>query len=204
METELPQKNLAAVMSRFAVVKFLMLVTVLFPAAMIHESTLIPIRFTAAPESPQDFKRDTQGLLKKASKNLITGNGEERFQSYILAAANRYKVDPALVKAVIKAESSYDPAAVSEKGARGLMQLMPGTAEALGVEEPFNPEQNIHAGVKYIRQLLNQFEGDLELALAAYNAGSKKVKEYHGIPPFKTTQLYLKKVFQYYRHYQTL
>ncbi|MBN1930398.1 MAG: lytic transglycosylase domain-containing protein [Desulfobacterales bacterium] len=120
----------------------------------------------------------------------------------ILQASSRYQVDPNLVKAIIMAESSYNPKAISKKGAMGLMQLMPKTAEALGVEDGFNPEHNIDGGVRYFRQLLNQFNGDIKLALAAYNAGSRKVKEYQGIPPFATTKYYIKKVFEYYQHYK--
>jgi soluble lytic murein transglycosylase-like protein len=82
------------------------------------------------------------------------------------------------------------------------MQLMPKTAKSLGVNDAFDPENNINAGVLYFKTLLNEFRGDVELALAAYNAGSRKVKEYQGVPPFKATQAYIKKVFEYYRHYQ--
>jgi len=100
------------------------------------------------------------------------------------------------------AESSYNPMAISKKGAIGLMQLMPTTAAALGVEDSLNPEHNINGGVKYLKKLLKRFEGDLELALAAYNAGSKKVKKYNGIPPYKATQRFVKKVFRYYHQYK--
>lgn len=82
------------------------------------------------------------------------------------------------------------------------MQLMPATARALGVEDVFNPEQNISGGVRYFKQLVNQFDGDLELALAAYNAGSRNVRHYQGIPPFKATRYYIKKVFKYYQIYK--
>jgi soluble lytic murein transglycosylase-like protein len=127
---------------------------------------------------------------------------ERLFDSIIRQAASRYQVDPYLVKAIIMAESSYNPKAISKKGAKGLMQLMPKTAKALGVEDSFNPEHNINAGVKYFKQLLNQFNGDVKLALAAYNAGSKRVKKYKGIPPYKATQYYVKKVFEYHEHFR--
>ena len=100
------------------------------------------------------------------------------------------------------AESGYDPAAISKKGAMGLMQLMPATAVAMGVEDFFDPEHNVNAGVKYLKKLLDQFDGDLLLAVAAYNAGSMKVRKYQGIPPYKATRIYVKKVFEYYKHYQ--
>jgi hypothetical protein len=124
------------------------------------------------------------------------------FSSIIQQASERHRVDPNLVKAIIMAESGYNPKAVSKKGARGLMQLMPKTAEALGVKDSFNPEHNIHAGVGYFKQLLNQFDGDVKLALAAYNAGSRKVRKYKGVPPFKATQYYVKKVFKYHNYYK--
>ena len=100
------------------------------------------------------------------------------------------------------AESRYNPLAISKMGAKGLMQLMPGTAKALGVEDAFNPEHNVNGGTKYLRQLLDQFEGDVKLALAAYNAGSKNVKNYKGIPPFKATRYFIKKVIGYYEYYK--
>jgi soluble lytic murein transglycosylase-like protein len=124
------------------------------------------------------------------------------YHSIILTAANRYLVDPALVKAIIMAESGYDPQAVSSQGATGLMQLMPGTAEALGVEDAFNPEHNVNGGVRYLKHLLEEFNHDIKLALAAYNAGSSTVKRHQGIPPIKATQDYIKKVFTYYRYYK--
>ncbi len=124
------------------------------------------------------------------------------FHTIIQEASHRYQVDPALIRAIIMAESSYNPRAVSKKGARGLMQLMPSTAKALGVEDSFNPEHNIHGGVKYFKQLLDRFDGDTQMALAAYNAGSRKVRQYKGVPPFKATHYYIKKVFSYYNHYK--
>ena len=124
------------------------------------------------------------------------------FHAIIQEASNRYQVDPALIRAIIMAESSYNPRAISRKGARGLMQLMPSTAKALGVEDSFNPEHNIYGGVKYFKQLLDRFDGDTRMALAAYNAGSRKVRQYQGVPPFKATHYYIKRVFSYYDRYK--
>ena len=124
------------------------------------------------------------------------------FRPIILAAANQYKVNPTIIRAIIMAESGFNPKAISKKGARGLMQLMPRTAKSLGVKDSFNPEQNIHAGVKYFSQLLEKFNGDPSLALAAYNAGSRKVKKYKGVPPFKATKRYIRKVFKYQKLYE--
>ena len=133
----------------------------------------------------------------------VKGNKTERlFHSIIIQTAIRYQVDPALIKAIIMAESGYNPRALSKKGAKGLMQLMPETAQDLNVEDIFNPQQNINGGVRYFKKLVNQFNGDLKLALAAYNAGSKTVRQYKGVPPFKETQYYIKKVLEYYQLYK--
>ena len=138
-----------------------------------------------------------------APSSVVPRKKDELFHPIINEAAYRHEVDPALVKAIIMAESSYDPRAISKKGAKGLMQLMPLTAASLGVEDAFDPTNNIRAGVAYFRTLLNQFNGDERLALAAYNAGSKKVRQYKGVPPFEATQLYIEKVFAYYETYKT-
>jgi len=100
------------------------------------------------------------------------------------------------------AESRYNIYAISNKGARGLMQLMPVTAKELGVENSFNPVQNINAGVKYFKILLNRFDGDVKLSLAAYNAGIGRVLKYNGVPPFKDTRNYVQKVLHYHRFYK--
>ena len=96
------------------------------------------------------------------------------------------------------AESKYNPKAVSKRGAKGLMQLMPGTARELGVKDVFNPAHNVEAGVRYFKELIERFNGNVIFALAAYNAGSRKVRQYKGIPPFKATRRYIEKVFAYY------
>lgn len=130
-------------------------------------------------------------------------NTERLLQPVILEASERYKVDHAIIRAIIMAESSYNLMAKSNKGAEGLMQLMPNTARELGVTDSFNPSQNIHAGVRYYKKLLKRFKGNVQLALAAYNAGSQNVMEYNGIPPFKATHSYIKKVLYYQRYYKT-
>lgn len=124
--------------------------------------------------------------------------------SIIIEAAERHDMDPAMIKAIIMAESGFDRWAVSKRGAMGLMQLMPGTAESLGVSDSFNPEQNINGGVMYFRRLLNRFDGTVDLALAAYNCGSRNVRKYGGIPPFKATRIYIRKVRNYYRQYKNI
>jgi soluble lytic murein transglycosylase-like protein len=124
------------------------------------------------------------------------------FHHLISMVAARHQVDAALVKAIIMAESSYNPKAVSRRGARGLMQLMPQTARAFGVEDSFNPLQNINGGVRYFKKLTTLFDGDIMLALAAYNAGVTRVKRYNGIPPFEETRSYINLVLTYYGYYQ--
>jgi Transglycosylase SLT domain/Domain of unknown function (DUF4124) len=120
----------------------------------------------------------------------------------ILSASRRFRVDPALVKAVIKVESDFDPLAVSNAGAMGLMQLMPATASTLEVQNPFNPTENISGGVKHLSSLLSRFNGDLTLALAAYHAGAKRVEAYGQVPPIEKTHRYIRKVMAAYKTYR--
>jgi soluble lytic murein transglycosylase-like protein len=124
------------------------------------------------------------------------------YDQHIIKASRTYQVEAALIRAVIMAESGYNPNAVSRKGAQGLMQLMPDTAKWLGVHDAFDPALNIDGGVKYLRRLLDRFDGDVQLALAAYNAGSRHVRKYGGVPPFKATHIYIKKVMKYRKRYR--
>lgn len=140
--------------------------------------------------------------LQYSTPAVSARNTEHVLHPIIIQASRQHQVDPALVYAIIMAESGYNPKAVSKRGARGLMQLMPGTAEALGVEDSFNPEQNINGGVRHFKWLIDEFDGNIKLALAAYNAGSRKVRRYQGVPPFRATQLYIEKVFKYYQIYK--
>jgi soluble lytic murein transglycosylase-like protein len=114
-------------------------------------------------------------------------------------AARRHGLDPGLVTAVVSVESGFRPRAVSPKGAQGLMQLMPGTAESLGVEDAFDPSQNRDGGARHLGQLLTLYGGDLERALAAYNAGETAVHRHGGVPPYRETRAYVKKVLERYR-----
>lgn len=117
--------------------------------------------------------------------------------------SKRHRLDPALLRAVIRAESNFDPRAVSRAGAMGLMQLMPGTAEALDVYDPYNPMENISGGARYLRYLLDRFEGNLRLALAAYNAGESLVRRHRQVPPIDETRRYVSKVLRFYKTYQS-
>lgn len=124
----------------------------------------------------------------------ISGPRAERFEHLIAAASTEHGVRADLVRAVIQAESAFDPAARSHKGAIGLMQLMPATATELGVTDPYDPEQNIRGGVAYLKSLLVHYSGNEELALAAYNAGPGAVDRYDGVPPYRETRNYISRI----------
>ena len=165
------------------------------------------VHFTDTPNDHRFkiFMRDLKKDKKlRTSFNLAScGRNPEEFEPIIRQCATDYGVDRSLVKAVIHAESSYNPQAVSRKGARGLMQLMPGTAQDLKVVDSFDPKDNIRGGVRYLRFLLDTFRGDVTLALAAYNAGLSKVAKYGGIPPYEETRNYVSRVLALQKNYQT-
>jgi hypothetical protein len=123
------------------------------------------------------------------------------YDVYIAEAARKHGVSFSLIKAVIKAESDFDPYAVSKSGACGLMQIMPETAKALGVIDAFDPRENIFGGARYLKKLLTQFQGSLPLTLAAYNAGPKKVQSLKSVPPIEETRRFVRRVMQYLNRY---
>ncbi|MCP4748872.1 MAG: lytic transglycosylase domain-containing protein [Desulfobacteraceae bacterium] len=169
---------------------------------------------------PYNFRVSVESFKKSAptvkttsllSKNKISNTKKAEpdrkkndlpYYEDILRASKAYQVDVVLIRAIIMAESGNNPRAVSYRGAKGLMQLMPTTAKSLGVKDLFNPAHNIDGGVRYFRKLLDRFENNINLALAAYNAGSRYVKKYGGVPPFRATRSYIKKVLKYKNRFQ--
>lgn len=134
----------------------------------------------------------------------ISAGGPRRFEQHIKRASDRYGVDAALIEAVIQVESNFDPYAVSDRGATGLMQLMQDTASQYRVNNIFNPEENINAGVRHLSYLLQRFRGHLPLVLAAYNAGAGAVDRFRGIPPYPETRRYVNKVLDFHHRYRQI
>jgi soluble lytic murein transglycosylase-like protein len=179
--------------------------------------TLLITLSIASPACADIYKyEDTQGVIhltnvptesgvkyvlimreKRVLLDRKLGDNISQYDDLIIKASEKHKIEPALIKAIIKAESNFNHRAVSPKGARGLMQLMPATASSLQVQDSFHPENNIEGGVKYLRYLLNYFNGNLPLALAAYNAGENAVIRHRGVPPYRETQVYIQRVLSY-------
>ena len=153
------------------------------------------VHFSNVPTNPRYKRLRGERTLARLKPTLPPS----KLNDTILQTSNRHSLSPALVHAVIRAESAYDPNAISPKGAMGLMQLMPGTASLLKVSNPYDPEENISGGVRYLRYLLDRFGGNLELALAAYNAGESRVLRDNRIPRISETQQYVRKVIRFYK-----
>jgi|GEM_PF-3594179 len=174
---------------------------------LVTQEIILPRKILAPPTllaTPLDTRAEPGPTTPRKSRRPLVKPVNRHLRHLIHAAAIRHGIDPAMIHAIIMAESSFNPDAVSNRGAQGLMQLMPQTAESLGLADAFDPGKNIDAGARYFRQLLNQFRGDVELALAAYNAGIQSVINHNGVPPFKTTQRYVRKVLDYYEHYRRM
>jgi soluble lytic murein transglycosylase-like protein len=156
---------------------------------------------SAAKEVSQYFGHDS---TQSANAKIVAANfrghvaSQDEIDNAVVMAAARHNVDPNLVRAVIKVESNFNSNAVSRKGAMGLMQLMPQTARSLNVKNPFDPEQNVDAGVRHLKQLLENYGGDVNLTLAAYNAGAGAVARSAGVPHFAETQNYVRKITNLY------
>ena len=156
------------------------------------------IHFTNVPTSSagkyQVYIRESGESPKTFPSSPISGS----FNDLIIKAAQRHDIAVPLLRALIRAESNFNPRAVSKKGAMGLMQLMPQTAKGLNIRDPFDPKENIMGGARYFKQLFNRFEGKLPLAIAAYNAGPETVERHKRIPPIRETQDYVRRVLKYY------
>ncbi len=158
------------------------------------------LHLTNVPSNP---KAKYVMIMREKRIKFPKGIDISKYDRIITKAAQKYDMDAALIKAVIKAESNFNHKAVSRKGAKGLMQLMPQTAYAMNVEDAFHPENNIEGGTRYLRYLMNLYNGNLRLALAAYNAGEGAVAKYNNaIPPYRETQTYVRRVIEYYETFQ--
>jgi len=153
--------------------------------------------------TPTSSSRQYQVFIKERPR-LTSRHSSQKYDRAIADASQQYGVSAPLIKAIIKAESDFDPMAVSKKGAMGLMQIMPQNFKPLGLKDPFNPAQNIHAGARYFKQLYDRFKGRLALSLAAYNAGPTAVDRYQTIPPFEETEVYVQRVLKYYYNFKNL
>lgn len=164
------------------------------------------VHFTNAPQyTSKPNKRTWNFYRKELRPGKATGTSGLLTHSYrdiIRHNARMYGLEEALVKAVIKAESNYNPQSLSNKGAQGLMQLIPETARLMNVDDPFDPAENIRGGSNYLRLMLNQFNGNIDLALAAYNAGPNAVQRHGGIPPYEETRNYVQRVRRYLEQYR--
>lgn len=154
------------------------------------------VHFTDAPTDKKFkiFMRDLRKDKELRTRIRIAARNPQEFEHLVSAASAKYGVSASLIRAVIMAESGYNPQAVSRAGAGGLMQLMPGTAKSQKVADRFDPKQNVDGGVRYLKFLLDTFKGDVSLALAAYNAGLSNVAKYGGMPPFEETRTYVNRV----------
>lgn len=146
---------------------------------------------------PEKKEESTKEELPRFASVLV----QEKFDHLIWRAAEKYGVNYALIKAIIKAESNFNPLAISKMGAKGLMQLMPGTAYTFQVKDSFHPEKNIEGGVRYLRYLIELFPNNLYAVLAAYNAGENAVFRYRGVPPYQETRRFIQRVLQYFQQY---
>jgi soluble lytic murein transglycosylase-like protein len=193
-------------------VRYAALMAIFIILAMVHSPALADIFLYIDKEGVMHFSNAPthsryRVYMKEGSRSpepvvKSTKVDTDKYDHLIAESCRLHGVDFALVKAVIRAESSFDPYAISSKGAEGLMQLMPETSKRLDVANPFDPQENIKGGVKYLKYLLGRFNHDLRLSLAAYNAGETTVAEVNGIPNYRETKNYVAEVLRYYQEYR--
>ena len=185
----------------FSLVSFFFLASFAFADVYVYKDKQGVLTFTNVP-THAGYRR-----VFRDNKAQVSDTGAAAsYNSYddlILSASGRYHIDADLIRAVIKTESDFNSSARSNKGAMGLMQLMPDTARLHDVVNAYDPTDNIEGGVRHLKQLLGRFQGNLELSLAAYNAGIKAVEKFGGIPPFAETKEYIRRVLQHYQTYRS-
>jgi hypothetical protein len=147
----------------------------------------------------RDQRYEVHFIIKEENPEVFLS----KYGQHIEKAAETFNLKASLVKAVIMAESGFDPRAVSKKGAQGLMQLMPATSSDMDVSDPYDPEDNIFGGTRYLSKLMERFNNDMELVLAAYNAGPEKVDKFKGVPPYEETKIFIKRVMGFYEQYES-
>lgn len=192
--------------------RFAALMAIIFVLTMVHSPALADIFLYIDKEGIMHFSNAPthnrfRVYMRESYPSPVRGvkrskPDTDKYDHLIGESCRLHGVDFALVKAVIRAESSFDPYAISSKGAEGLMQLMPETAQRLNVANPFDPQENIRGGVKYLKYLLGRFNNNLRLSLAAYNAGETAVVQVNGIPNYRETKDYVAEVLRYYQEYQ--
>ncbi len=157
-----------------------------FFASILYENEYGKIKPAEEIDSPEYQSKKIRLIKPKSYRHII------------FTKSKKYEIEPSLVYAVIRVESNWDTKALSRSGAKGLMQLMPSTAKELNVKNPFDPEENLEGGIRYLKYLLDKFDGEITLALAAYNAGPNKVRKFRGVPPIKETRQYVERVLSFY------
>jgi soluble lytic murein transglycosylase len=191
------RKKIVNILMLSAVVVLFMSIRPLGADIYSYRDTRGVLHFTNVPTKP-----NYTVYIKERRARSLSSYTTNRYDHLIAGASKRHGVSFSLLKAMIKAESDFNPWAVSRVGAKGLMQIMPDNIRALKITDPFDPWENIKGGAQYFKQLLERFNGDLPLALAAYNAGPNTVERYRGIPPITETRDYVKRVLKYYSIYE--
>jgi len=179
----------------FANVTFAM-ITPLYADIFVRVDSEGVLHFTNVPTS--STSSEYKVYIKETPQKPFNSYNEDLYDDAISEASKRHGVSFSLLKALIKTESDFDPRAVSKAGAMGLMQIMPENFRRLNIKDPFDPKENIMGGARYLKELIQRFEGELQLAIAAYNAGPKAVEQYNRIPPYQETENFVKAVMRYY------